>query len=127
MILYHFTKEEYLAKILTEGLKPYKDSKCPGLSVGGFSKKSFRNNVIWLTDNPEFILHDQMGKSWYNSNKMVLLDVRIEDVLVARPLKTYLESCKMTFWDYEFICLETIKPQYITVSERKLDLLKIPC
>jgi len=61
MILFHFTKPDYLNSILTEGLIPDGANKKLG-------KSGMARNLSWpwvfLTDNPDYIVEHQCGRDW---------------------------------------------------------------
>jgi RNA:NAD 2'-phosphotransferase (TPT1/KptA family) len=65
--MFHITAEKNLKSILEKGLIP-KHSK--GLTCGDDAKP-----VVWLTDNPQYILDVQCGSKWIEDNKPVILEV----------------------------------------------------
>jgi RNA:NAD 2'-phosphotransferase (TPT1/KptA family) len=65
--MFHITAEKNLSSILKKGLIP---RYTKGLTCGNDAKP-----VVWLTDNPQYILDVQCGTGWVKENKPVIIEV----------------------------------------------------
>jgi hypothetical protein len=65
--MFHITAEKNLSSILEKGLIP---RYTKGLTCGGDAKL-----VVWLTDNPRYILDVQCGSKWIEENKPIIIEV----------------------------------------------------
>ena len=74
-ILYHITPLKNLTSILETGLIA---KKSKGLTVNLIDKINF----IWLTDNVEYILKNQAGKTWIEKHSPVVLEVIVTDLKI---------------------------------------------
>ena len=96
MKLYHITPKKNLESILTNGLIP---GHKRGLGKGC--------NVIFLTDNPKFILNTQAGPNWIEQHKPVILEVDTE----LYVLRLYRNGAGQAI--HEYVCKKHIKAKHI--------------
>lgn len=125
MKLFHLTRAEYVPKILEKGLLPRSHHNNMGLTCR-LPITDPRTNLIWLTDKPEYIIEKQIGKEYFTRYDVKILEVRLNNVLVARPVISIKKSIT-EHWPHEWICIEPIDPQWIKLSNKKIDLSKISC
>ena len=66
-MIFHITAKKNLSSILEKGLIP---GYTKGLTCGDDARP-----VVWLTDNPRYILDVQCGSKWIKKNKPVIIEV----------------------------------------------------
>lgn len=81
-VLFHITPRKNLESIAVLGLIPEYSS---GLSCW---RPHHRLSVVWLTDNPDYILEAQAGDRWIRDNDPVILKVNCKD-LDVKPYISY--------------------------------------
>ena len=108
-ILYHITPAENLKSIHKHGLIPafQKGLSCVTKLLDGKA-------VIWLTDNPNYILTAQAGSEWVNKYNPVVLKVNCDGLNVKRYM-SYIRNPPIHVW-HEYYVEHTIK-QHFGVEE----------
>ena len=93
--LYHLTKDKYLPRIFTEGLNPNNGNY--GLTIN--SKK---HDLIFLTDNIDYIKNYQATDEWMKDS--TILEVHTSGI----PIEQYRIECPKTGdmidMKHEFVC-----------------------
>lgn len=85
--LFHITRGDRVDSILSNGIIPgYKN----GLNYGYPERKPY----VWLTDNPDYILEKQAGKTWIESNnpKVIRVDCADLDIRYFRQHEWFYEG-----------------------------------
>lgn len=121
--LFHLTPQKNLESILIHGLCPFFKS---GLSrkQDHFRLKRELGNIVWLTNDPKYIIENQAGHPWAKKNNLQILTINIDayrEKLRARIVWCY-EVPKVS--DHEFYVMETIKPEDIIKIESWESVLK---
>jgi hypothetical protein len=96
MILYHFTKPEYLQSVLTQGLIPSDKTRRRGMAHG------LSWTCVFLTDSPDYIVEHQCGKNW----RRVLLEVDCTGLDIKKHRWYHSDE---TYAPHEF-CFEGVIP-----------------
>ena len=100
MKLYHITHKSNVKSILKNGLIP---SFSSGLSVTKRSKKK----LVWLTDNPEFIISSQYDQN--RVNDLRIIEVNIDGLLVGA--RAVYPTGRMSICNHEFFTVGKISPK----------------
>lgn len=89
--LYHFTPKRNIENILATGIQPFYQS--------GLTRKTYHTrlrkelgNIVWLTDEPKFIIENQTGHKWADQNDLQVLEINISpyrEILKARIVWCY--------------------------------------
>lgn len=104
MILYHITKPEYLPKICTEGLRP--------LLGKGLRRMGDRDGFIYLTNDIDKIINEQLGLKHWSEIAIITVDV---DNAKPKQYNCYAPPISSTF---EFI-IDSVSPDRIVNTEMK--------
>jgi hypothetical protein len=83
--LYHITPKHNLPSIVVNGLIPkFKSNR---FSVCGSQLRRIDNkqlDVIWLTDNPNWIVENQLGKDNYDEHDFCILEVDVSNLKIKK-------------------------------------------
>ena len=103
MKLFHLTRLQNLDSIRKNGI-------IPGHPTRGFAKNQVYNqDVIWLTDSPQYIIKTQIGPHYYNSRQIVILQVDMNKYTILTKICHCLKRPSI----HEFVCFERIDPKDI--------------
>jgi hypothetical protein len=105
MKLYHLTHEDYVPSILSKGL-------IPGYSKGMKVNPEKPSNYVFLTDNIEHVLKQNMYRSGW-----IVLEVDIEGLDVKQHITRCFEPGKNIPIPNEFIFEGIIEPKRIKVNQ----------
>lgn len=105
MILYHITPRKNLESIFSNGLIPlYKD---------GLNCLDEKEPVVWLTDDPDYVLEKQAGDRWIQENDPVVLSIDCS-LLDIKPRIVYDKVCR-----HEYYYRGTIKQDFGICYEQR--------
>lgn len=105
MILFHYTWNENVLSILTEGLIP---DKCKGMTRRKLRRKW---HTVFLTDNPGYILRTQLG--YFHQHDVTLLQVDTTGIEVTQRYTDCLTVNRPI--EHEYLVYERIPPDRITI------------
>ena len=105
--LYHLTPSDNLESIRKFGLIP----KFRRGLTGTFSKKEA---VVWLTDNPRYIIETQAGSDWCEKKKAIVIEVETDGLeLIPHSFISPTDSSVCLFASYEHKVESQIDPNRI--------------
>lgn len=102
MILYHITPRKNLESIKELGIIP---AYAKGITCYTYT---YKKPVVWLTDNPEYILTSQAGEDWIKENDPIVIKVNC-DGLNIKPYTSYNTN---EIVNHEFYFEGTIKQHF---------------
>jgi len=104
MILYHITKIENIDSILEKGILPnYKR---------GITHWSIKQDYVFLTNNVDKIIKEQIGLCW--GKEIVIIEL---DIISSQPI---FYKATGRFSDYEFIVNKVLPEQIKNIKNRIL-------
>lgn len=103
-ILYHITPSKNLSSIMEKGL-------VPAFGKGLYCLEGERRPVVWLTDNPEYILAKQAGEEWIANHKPIVLKVNC-DKLDVKQYMSYVTGIP-TIAPHEYYVEHTVKQRLV--------------
>lgn len=101
-VLYHITKEKYLNKILSEGIKT--NTKHSGFCKFNIIKEYHKNygmQPIFLTSDVDYIIYSQLTSEYIKKHKMIILEINTDNL----ELENEYNYIKNKFYDVETLCL----------------------
>ena len=104
MNLYHITKIKNVSNILINGLR--RNSGLKGIST----YKTERSGVIWLTDNVDYIVKNQIGENYF-AEQFAVLSVDVNGMLVGKL--TVFPTRSLVTCDHEYFVYNNISPDRI--------------
>ena len=112
-VLYHITPRRHLPSIMVNGLIP---GHRRGLTVASAK----RQDKVYLTNNPDYIMKTQAGDEWLRRNDVVILAVDVSEIDI-KPVE-YRYGATYTISDFEFTT-DRVHPRHIALHENKKDAI----
>ena len=112
-MLYHITERKNLPSILERGLIP-----CFTKSL---ISKYFREPFcIWLTNNYEKIINEQMGLDYFLRKDMIILKVNVKELIIKDVI--YTGGAKDIISSFEKNFFGIINPERLSIHEYSLKI-----